>query len=151
MRIRHVLVLCVVALASLGLVGCGSSGQSASSSKQEITTRWVAFWGGKGSAADLQDSSQLQATYTKLQTSPLAKGAGATVHTVTLLSSGDCKTNGVPSPCAKVTYDILANGQVVLPNSTGFAVKQSGKWLVSKATFCTLATLGNNNTPPQGC
>jgi hypothetical protein len=150
MRVRFAIVAVLVGAATAA--GCGSSGgQSATSSKTEITTRWESFWGGKGSSADLQDGPTLQAAYTQLSASPQAKGTSAKVHDVVLLTSGDCKAQGIPSPCAKVTYDILGGGQVLLPGSTGFSVKLNGKWLVAKRTFCDLALLGNNNQPVQGC
>jgi hypothetical protein len=150
MRIRFAIVAVLVGAAMAA--GCGSSGgQSATSSKTEITTRWESFWGGKGSTADLQDGPTLQAAYTQLSASPQAKGTSAKVHDIVLLKSGDCKTAGVASPCAKITYDILGGGQVLLPGSIGYSVKQNGKWLVSKSTFCSLAILGNGNQPIQGC
>ena len=41
--------------------------------------------------------------------------------------------------------------QVLLPAASGQAVLVDGTWRVSKSTFCTLVTLGNNNEPVEGC
>src|SRR3982074_2107826 len=126
MRIRHVMgAALLVAVVLAGCSSSGSGGEWATSSKQEITTRWEAFWGNKGSAADLQDGNQLQAAYTQLSANPQANGATAKVPDAALLSGADCKTSGVPSPCAKVPYEILSGGQVLLPNSVGYSVKQN--------------------------
>jgi hypothetical protein len=149
--LRGPALLAVCLLFATAACSSGGGGQSASSAKQEITTRWETFWGNKGSTADLENGQQLQAAYAAESTNPLAKSTTAKVHSVDLLNSSDCKANGVPSPCAKVTYDIVVNGQPALPNAAGYAVKQNGKWLVSKATFCSIGALGNNNVPPPGC
>jgi hypothetical protein len=143
------LPLVVVALAACS--GGGGGGRSASTAKQEVAARWETFWANKGSTADLESGPQLQAAYAAVSTNPLAKNTTAKVHSVDLLKSADCTANGVPSPCAKVTYDIVVSGQPALPNAAGYAVKQNGKWLVSKATFCSIGALGNNNVLPPGC
>ena len=52
---------------------------------------------------------------------------------------------------ANVTW-ILYNGTTkVLDNASGQAKLVDGHWLVSKVTFCTLVTLGNNQVAPKGC
>jgi hypothetical protein len=52
---------------------------------------------------------------------------------------------------ANVTW-ILYNGTTkVLDNASGQAKLVDGQWKVSKLTFCTLVTLGNNQVAPKGC
>ena len=110
-----------------------------------------------GKTAEIQDGSTLTVAAGQALNSSLAASAGgATVHTVTILSDSACAAAKVPSPCAAVKYDILGpGGQVLLPNSSGYAVYVNGKWLVSKTTICGLFGLfyqaeGNTGTPP-GC
>ncbi len=141
------------AAALLALAACGSGGgQSAASAKQEITTTWEAFFSPTSSnVSQLQDGTKLQAVYQAGRSNPATQTLMAKVKAVTLSSNSDCKTSLVPSPCAKVTFDLLANGAPVLPNSSGYATKQNGKWRVSKATFCGLIALGNGGQAPPGC
>jgi hypothetical protein len=107
--------------------------------------------------ATIQDGESLRAATTNALTSPLSKSAtGATVSAVSLLSASECAAAKVPHPCAKVTYSILGpGGQVLLPNSTGYAVYVDGHWLVAKATICGLFELlyqtENKTGTPQGC
>jgi len=141
----------LVTLLGLGACGGGGGGQSAASAKQEITTTWVAFFGGKGSIDQLQDGSTLQQAYQANLNSPLAKSTTAKVNAVSVLAANACGTNGVPSPCAEVTYDLQAGGQTVLPGAKGYATKQNGKWKVSKTTFCSLLQLAGGSQAPPGC
>ena len=52
---------------------------------------------------------------------------------------------------ASVTYALYNGTHVLLPNSSGMAVLDSGVWKVSKVTFCTLVQLGNGNKPVPSC
>jgi hypothetical protein len=103
--------------------------------------------------AVVQDGSALRATFAKALKSALAKEAhGATVLKLTMLAKPACQAEALPSPCAKVVYDILAkSGKVLLADSVGFAVYQPPTWKVSKVTICTLLTLDNGNIAPAGC
>ena len=49
----------------------------------------------------------------------------------------------------KLNYTVALNGQPVLPNQSGEALKINGIWQVSDATFCQL--LGLAGTPPAVC
>jgi hypothetical protein len=139
-----------VALATLIVAGCGSSGSSVSPTAA-ITATWVSFFGPTGNANQVQGmDAQLKPDYTKSRGGSLGKGSSARVLSVQTESSAACKAVQVPSPCAKVTYDILINGTVALPNATGYATKQGGQWYVSKNTFCTLISL-EDGSPPAGC
>ena len=52
---------------------------------------------------------------------------------------------------ANVTYQLLNGSQVLLPSASGVAVYADGSWKVSKATFCTLVSLGANGQAVPGC
>ena len=103
--------------------------------------------------AVVQDGSTLRAAFTTALKSPLAKSAaGASVSKVTILHGAGCRTEFLPSPCAKVTYSILSpDGKALLPNAAGLAVYLNAKWLVAKVTICTLLELENAGTAPPGC
>jgi len=103
--------------------------------------------------AVIQDGQTLKATITKELKSALAKKAGgADVTAVALKSGSACSAETLTSPCALVTYNIVSPAHaVLLAHSKGFAVYVSQKWLVSKATICTLLTLANGNVRPSGC
>lgn len=64
------------------------------------------------------------------------KGTAATVKSVTV--------NGTT---ATVHYSLADSTGVLLPSSTGTAVEVNGRWLVSSATFCSLATLAGATCP----
>ncbi|HXX89721.1 MAG TPA: hypothetical protein VEI83_05815 [Acidimicrobiales bacterium] len=107
--------------------------------------------------ASIQGGSALTTAINEALSSPLSTSAtGATVTSATILSSSDCQAAKVPSPCAKVTYSILGpGGQVLLPNSTGYAAYVNGHWLVAKVTICGLFELlyqtENKTGTPPGC
>jgi hypothetical protein len=103
--------------------------------------------------AVVQDGPALRAAFTAALKSPLAKtAAGASVSKVTIEQGSTCKNEFLPTPCAKVVYDILSpGGKVLLPNAAGLAIYQGGHWLVARVTICTLLELENAGTVPPGC
>jgi hypothetical protein len=50
---------------------------------------------------------------------------------------------------AVVTFTIRVAGQVVLPDSKGYAVLEDGEWKVAANTFCQLLTL--QGSAPEEC
>ena len=63
-----------------------------------------------------------------------------------------CANELVPSPCAKVTYDILSSSKTaLLANTVGYAVYLRARWLVAKATICTLLDFENSGNVAPGC
>jgi hypothetical protein len=48
---------------------------------------------------------------------------------------------------AKVTFDVSLDGQVILPNASGYAVKVGGDWKLAATTFCQLLTIEGTSTP----
>lgn len=103
--------------------------------------------------AVVQDGPALSGAFAAAIRSPLAKLAGgAKVVAVTIEPVSGCSAELLPSPCAKVVYDILSPaGKVLLAKAVGFAIYQSGKWLVAKITICTLLELDNGGKVPAGC
>ena len=151
LRMRYFAVV-LAAVAAVAAACGGSSGQSPAQATAEITSTWETFFSANGKADQIQGlTPQLQQTYNKDVSSVLPKGLGAKVKSVQLQSSSDCKSNGIPAPCAKVVYDLVDKGSTLLPNAQGYAARTGGKWLVSKNTICALLALGNGNTPPAGC
>jgi hypothetical protein len=118
----------------------------------EVTPSYTTFFHNfSGDLSLLQDGATFPKESVDAMRATAAKTGSIDVNVkqVTALSSADCAKAAVASPCAKVTFDLVVNGQPVVPNQTGYAVKQDGKWKVAKTTFCTLAALGGS--PPQGC
>ena len=108
--------------------------------------------------AVVQDGGTLHTAIAEALSSSLAKqAAGAKVSAVRLLSKTSCTQAAVPSPCAKVTYDLLGPSGTPLfaTPSIGYAVEVGGHWLVAKSTICGLLELfysisGHHGQPP-GC
>ena len=113
----------------------------------EIKANWKTFFAYKTpratAAALLENGSAMTAALAKAvqeqATTHIKQGANVTSVTFTSPTT------------AQVTYQLLNGTQVLLPAASGQAVLVNGTWRVSKATFCTLVTLGNNNQPVAGC
>ena len=106
--------------------------------------------------AVIEDGTRLRGAIRDALASPLAALAkGAKVTSTKLLGPAACKQAGVPSPCARVGYDLLgANGSALFKGASGYAV-YDGTWLVARTTICGLLetmnqTLGKKGTP-AGC
>ncbi|MEU9774346.1 MULTISPECIES: hypothetical protein [Streptomyces] len=52
---------------------------------------------------------------------------------------------------AEVTYDLLVDGVVVLPDTLGTAVEEDGVWKVSQKALCGLVSLSNDAPSVPGC
>jgi hypothetical protein len=124
-----------------------SSPASTESATALITANWQAFFDvntpQSKPATLLEDGASMGAALTaavKEQQQTHIK-QGAKVLKVTLTDATH----------AQVTYQLLDGTKVLLDNASGVAVLQDGVWKVSKATFCTLVLLGNNNQPVAGC
>src|SRR5579863_5298381 len=174
-RSRHgtrVVATALVAALSLGAAACSSSPNSASTTTQvtfnpatestDIGTAYNTLFNlanpnVPSKIAVIQDGTQVKPALTEALASSLASSsAGSKIDSVSALSATACKAVPLPSPCAKVVYDILGTtGTAILPNSQGYAVFVGGHWLVAKATICGLLGLfyqaaGKTGTPP-GC
>jgi hypothetical protein len=152
LRVRHLVVVLVgVAVAAAGC-GSSSSSQSPAQATSQITATWESFFSSSGTANQIQGMNpQLHTVYARAVSTLFPKGLSSKVHSVTLLSSSECQSNGIPAPCAKVTYDLDAKGSTLLPNANGYATRAGGTWYVSKNTFCALLALSSGGTPPAGC
>jgi hypothetical protein len=146
------LAVVLAGVAAIAAACGGSSGQSPAQATAEITSTWQSFFSANGKADQIQGlTPQLQTTYNQKISTALPKGLQAQVKSVQLQSSSACKTNGIPAPCAQVTYNLVDKGSTLLANAQGYAARTGGKWLVSKNTICALLALQNGNTPPAGC
>ena len=140
----------------LAACGGGSSSSSSTTTTQSpaqatavITQNWTALFNGSNpdtaaKLALLQNNAKLKDQFNKAYgTNPSTAMTSAKVTSVTVLSASQCQQAAVPSPCAKVSYDLVnnQNGSALLPGQTGYAVYQNGKWLVSQNTFCALVGL----------
>ncbi|HLX87170.1 MAG TPA: hypothetical protein VKR22_01720, partial [Acidimicrobiales bacterium] len=107
--------------------------------------------------AVIQNGATITGSFSDALNSSLSSAAtGSKIDTTDLLTSAQCTTQKLPSPCAKITYDLLgAGGSSLLAAQTGYAVDVNGKWLVAHLTICTLLGLfynaeGKAGSPP-GC
>lgn len=91
------------------------------------------------SEAVLQDGAAFASVLTASAQTQYADQASAQVSKV-VVSSPDRAT---------VTFSILLNGSPILPDQTGYAVRENGNWKVAGATFCALLTA--EGKPPAIC
>ena len=112
--------------------------------KASISANWERFFAASTSLADREALLEHGASYhdalVQRSTDPLQKQASAKVKAVELTAPDQ----------ASVTYDVLLNGQVALPDVPGVAVREQGVWKVSGNSFCALVTLGAPQ-PVPGC
>ena len=87
----------------------------------------------------LQDGAAFRGTLEEQAKTSFAKTASVTVSKVTVDSPNK----------ATIVYTILLSGSPVLPNTTGFAVREGGTWKIAGATFCGL--LAAQGAPPPVC
>jgi len=151
----------LVALAVLG-AGCGSSakttgttapstasptvsssGPSAAEVTAQVTRVWTGFFAGTTPAAAkvrlLQNGAAFAALIAAQAGSPTARATTVQVTKVTPTSPDQ----------ATVSYNILINKQVALPNQYGTAVRVGGQWKVASGSFCRLLAL--EGTAPAAC
>jgi hypothetical protein len=87
----------------------------------------------------LQDGADFKDSVVSQGNSSYAKQASVTVSKV-VVDSADKAT---------VTFSVLLNKSPILPNQSGYAVRQGGVWKVAGVTFCGL--LAAQGTPPGVC
>ncbi len=165
---RTAICAVLVTVGASVLAGCGSSNSDTSKSTtaaaatsaaattssagakadaattQAITEVFTKFFDAKTSAADkatLVEKGDAFAPVLQAQASnPQAQGTSASVQAVALDDPAH----------ATVTYTILMGGSPVLPNQSGKAVQDAGKWKVAAATFCQLMTLQGGKSAACG-
>ncbi|HUY23101.1 MAG TPA: hypothetical protein VMV22_12270 [Acidimicrobiales bacterium] len=172
-RRGRVVATAVIAALSLGAAACGSSGTTAASTTTAVTFNPATESTDIGAAyntlfnlanpdvagkvAVIQNGAQVQSALQDALSSSLASSsAGSKIDSVKVLTATTCRQASLPSPCAKVVYDILGTtGTAILPNSQGYAVFVDGHWLVAKATICGLLGLfyqaAGKTGSPTGC
>ncbi|MEV0248142.1 hypothetical protein AB0H76_16225 [Nocardia sp. NPDC050712] len=145
---------CLVALTATALVGCGSDDDSATpatsattvaaattsaatsaADTKAVTDAYVTFFNGQTPAATraglVEKGSAFQQALEGMALNPQATGTSVTVAEVKF---GD-------SSHADVKYTLLLNGNPVLPDQSGQAIKEAGQWKVAAATFCALLAI----------
>lgn len=161
---RMTLMAAVCAMAAL-VASCGASPSAIKPAKakadiEHAYTTLFNFTNHSVAAktAEIQDGRTLHTALKQALSSSLAKqAAGAEVLKVRLLSAAGCRQAALPSPCAKVTYNLLspAHAPLFATPSLGYAVHVDGRWLVAKSTICGLLELfystSGRNGSPQGC
>ena len=112
--------------------------------KATIAANWARFFLPATSMADrialLENGATLQQALEQRAKDPLQQQASATVKAVELTAPDR----------AAVTYDVLLNGSLALPDAQGIAVLQGGVWKVGAESFCALISLGATG-PIPGC
>lgn len=130
-------------LGLLAIAGCGSSAKSASNPTEQIKRTWTMFFEGSTPPATkvslLQNGQRFAPVIQAESNSPLARQTKVVVSKVELLGSNR----------ARVTYTITLGGQPALPNQTGIAVRNGGRWQVSDQSFCALLSL--QGAVPPAC
>ncbi len=116
----------------------------ATAAKAEITANWERFFDHGTPIPDrealLEDGPTYAAALAARAKDPLQAQATATVQSVQLTGPAQ----------AMVSYMVLINGKVALPNAQGTAVLQGVTWKVSAQSFCSLVNLGATG-PVPGC
>jgi hypothetical protein len=171
-----VVAIAVLAAVSLGAAACSSSSNSSSTTasnstaatvnaateNQDITNSFNTLFDLANPNVDpkiavVQDGSSIRTAFqAALQSSAASSAAGSKIDSISSMTASACHAASLPSPCAKVVYDILGpSGTAILPNSQGYAVYVNGQWLVAKTSICQLLVLfyqteGKTGSPP-GC
>jgi hypothetical protein len=161
--LRPLSVGAVAAGIAVTLAACSSGSSSSSSTtttqnpaqaQAAIATTYNSFFDGGNPNSNakltlLQNNAKLASVYNKAYNNPAAAMTAAKVTSVAVLPASQCQQAAVPSPCAKVSYDLnnRQTGAPLLAGQTGYAVNVNGKWLVSENTFCALVSLIGNQCP----
>jgi hypothetical protein len=139
----------------LVMAACSSSGSHTAKSSRPggsaappatraaISKAYAALFGTKStltqSVESLQNGQAFRSVIVAESKKPAAQGSDAKVTAVSLRSSD----------VAKVTFTVYSQGKPALPNASGFAVRQNGKWKVAAKTFCNLLAL--QASAPKPC
>ncbi|GGY47834.1 hypothetical protein GCM10010363_30670 [Streptomyces omiyaensis] len=111
--------------------------------RTEITRNWEAFFAADTPPAErvklLENGEQMEDVLAAFAGNPQAAATTAKVTGVAFTSATG----------ADVTYDLLAGGNPLLPDSRGTSVLQDDTWKVSVKTLCGLVKLSGVTVP--GC
>ncbi len=115
-----------------------------------VTTAYeTVFDGGAGATVErrlsaLQDADRLRASLTTRYADPAIKLLADQVRV---------RVDGVTRVDARhvgVVYSIVLSGSVALDHLPGGAVREGGRWLVTRRAYCEVAALGATSVP-EGC
>ncbi|KOG36339.1 MULTISPECIES: hypothetical protein [Streptomyces] len=123
--------------------GGAAQPEDPAAARTEITDNWTAFFDPDTPTAEktalLENGEQMAPVLAAFAGDKNAAATSAKVDNIDFTS---------PSG-ANVTYDLLVNGDVALPDSRGTSVLQDGTWKVSVKTLCGLVELSGVTVP--GC
>jgi predicted cobalt transporter CbtA len=109
----------------------------------EVTTSYLRFFDPTVAEAErvqlIQGGDAFSQAISQQQRSEFSRAVSVTVTKVTVSSAKK----------ATVIFTLLLDGKPTLPNQTGYAVREGGKWKVAGATFCAL--LAAQGAPPPVC
>jgi endonuclease/exonuclease/phosphatase family metal-dependent hydrolase len=117
------------------------------STRAAVTTSFeTVFNGGAAATVDsrlrsLQDANRLRDSFTKRYEDPAIKTLADQVR-VRIDSM-----EGIDAQHVKVVYSILLGQAVALDHLPGDAVRVGDRWLVSRHSYCEVATLGTTSVP----
>ncbi|MGM7645065.1 hypothetical protein ACSVDM_09210 [Nocardia sp. JW2] len=157
---RKAMTCCgVVAFAAVAVAGCGDDEESTAAPRtssvvtsaaaatadaatvRAVSDAYLLFFDGKVSAEEkiavVEKGAEFEPVLRAQGENPQAKTTSVTVSAV--------KTTGADA--ADVTYSLLMNGTPVLPDQTGQAVREGGKWKVAAATYCALMAIQGGTSP----
>jgi hypothetical protein len=133
--------LALVGAVVLVLAACGGGGGGGASQQAQITNVFTSFFSSKEPVASkpalVENGDEFKSAIATLATNPLARHTSAKVSKVTI--------NG-PSK-ATVVYSIYFGTNPVIKNTTAQALKQNGKWVISKSSLCQLLSEEGGSTP----
>jgi hypothetical protein len=138
--------------------GGGGGGQTTTTADPEEATREITTVIEEGinganladveaGVAKVEEGDSVRPTIQQVAANPGFRTAEAQVKEVRVLDEEGCDGASVEPPCAQVTFDILLNGQVALPDYRGYAVEREDNWVVSKTSFCDLVSLAGLTCP----
>ena len=114
-----------------------------------MTKAFETVFNGGGSTVEtrltaLQDAGLLRDAFIARYEQPAVKAIADQIH-VRIDSM-----NAVDRDHVNVVYSILLDQTAVLDHLPGEAVREAGTWLVSRRSYCQVATLGES-TVPEAC
>jgi hypothetical protein len=127
-----------------GSAASGSSGSPADpATVKAISAAYATLFSNASSQAQsvaaLQHGATFSATIAAQGNTSVAQKAGATVHTVRLVSAD----------VADVTFSVTSGSATLLKDAPGNAVRENGTWKVAAKTFCGLLELQGD--APKAC
>ena len=165
-RRRSSSLVALTVMVALSLAASACSSGPASFNKAQAKTQVTASYDSlfhlttgsiASKEADVQNGTSIKKAMSQAMSSSIAGSAkGAKVHTVDFLKQRGMHQGVADQPVRQGEVRHPGDGgTAILAGNTGYAVQFNGKWVVAKATICTLLGLfytaeGKTGTPP-GC